>query len=194
MLLSITAKVRNGLLFKYRIEQGGISQKVAAAKAGVNEATWNALETMRFDRVSQKGLRVVASFLECDPLDLCPDKFRDSDCRLVRTVYQQADVDHMLGYEMSKQLCLPDPSEEAACQEVKDVRRATLLAVLDTLNSRDRAIIKMRYGLNDDGVCYTLLEIAKVYKITRKRAREVEAQALRKLQHPVRATLLEQYV
>jgi RNA polymerase primary sigma factor len=66
-------------------------------------------------------------------------------------------------------------------------------AVLKTLTYREREIIKLRYGIGD-GYTYTLEEVGKIFKVTRERVRQVEAKAIRKLQHPVRARKLEGFL
>ncbi len=58
-------------------------------------------------------------------------------------------------------------------------------SVLKTLTYREREIIKLRYGLGD-GYTYTLEEVGRIFKVTRERVRQIEAKAVRKLQHPVR--------
>ena len=66
-------------------------------------------------------------------------------------------------------------------------------AVLKTLTYREREIIKLRYGIGD-GYTYTLEEVGKIFKVTRERVRQVEAKAIRKLQHPVRSRKLEGFL
>jgi RNA polymerase primary sigma factor len=61
--------------------------------------------------------------------------------------------------------------------------------VLDTLTFREREIIKLRYGIGD-GYTYTLEEVGRIFRVTRERVRQIEAKAVRKLQHPVRARKL----
>ena len=65
--------------------------------------------------------------------------------------------------------------------------------VLKTLTYREREIIKLRYGIGD-GYTYTLEEVGRIFKVTRERVRQVEAKAIRKLQHPVRARKLEGFL
>jgi len=65
--------------------------------------------------------------------------------------------------------------------------------VLKTLSYREREIIKLRYGIGD-GYTYTLEEVGRIFKVTRERVRQVEAKAIRKLQHPVRARKLEGFI
>jgi RNA polymerase primary sigma factor len=65
--------------------------------------------------------------------------------------------------------------------------------VLKTLSYREREIIKLRYGIGD-GYTYTLEEVGRIFKVTRERVRQVEAKAIYKLQHPVRARKLEGFL
>ena len=61
--------------------------------------------------------------------------------------------------------------------------------VLRTLTYREREIIKLRYGLGD-GYPYTLEEVGRIFRVTRERVRQIEAKAVRKLQHPARSRQL----
>ncbi len=65
--------------------------------------------------------------------------------------------------------------------------------VLKTLTYREREIIKLRYGLGD-GYTYTLEEVGRIFKVTRERVRQIEAKAVRKLQHPVRSNQLSGFL
>ncbi len=79
---------------------------------------------------------------------------------------------------------------ETATQEML---RERIDQVLKTLTYREREIIKLRYGIGD-GYTYTLEEVGRIFKVTRERVRQVEAKALRKLQHPVRSRKLEGFL
>jgi RNA polymerase primary sigma factor len=81
------------------------------------------------------------------------------------------------------------PSETAA----QDMLKQRIEQVLRTLTYREREIIKLRYGIGD-GYTYTLEEVGRIFKVTRERVRQVEAKAIRKLQHPVRARKLQGFV
>ncbi len=78
-----------------------------------------------------------------------------------------------------------NPSDSAT----QDMLRGRIEQVLKTLTYREREIIKLRYGIGD-GYTYTLEEVGRIFKVTRERVRQVEAKAIRKLQHPVRARKL----
>jgi RNA polymerase primary sigma factor len=73
------------------------------------------------------------------------------------------------------------------------ILREKLEALLKTLTYREREIIRLRYGLGD-GYTYTLEEVGRIFKVTRERVRQIEAKAVRKLQHPVRSRQLEGFI
>ena len=81
------------------------------------------------------------------------------------------------------------PVQTAGVEMLKD----RIEEVLKTLTYREREIIKLRYGIGD-GYTYTLEEVGKIFKVTRERVRQVEAKAIRKLQHPVRSRKLEGFL
>ena len=81
------------------------------------------------------------------------------------------------------------PVNAATYEMLKD----KLEKVLETLTFREREIIKLRYGIGD-GYTYTLEEVGRIFKVTRERVRQIEAKAVRKLQHPVRSRQLEGFL
>jgi DNA-binding CsgD family transcriptional regulator len=86
-----------------------------------------------------------------------------------------------------------DETGEPADQAAQEMLKQRIEAVLKTLTYREREIIKLRYGIGD-GYTYTLEEVGRIFKVTRERVRQVEAKAIRKLQHPVRARKLQGFV
>lgn len=65
--------------------------------------------------------------------------------------------------------------------------------VLDTLDYREAMIVRYRFGFCDDGVPKTLEEVARIFKITRERVRQLETKALRKLRHPSKRKKIEDF-
>ena len=57
-----------------------------------------------------------------------------------------------------------------------DVRK-----MLDQLSPKERDVLIMRYGLDDDGVKKTLEEIGARYNVSRERIRQIENRAISKL-------------
>lgn len=68
-----------------------------------------------------------------------------------------------------------------------------ITSALRTLSPREERIVRLRYGLLEDGEIRTLEEIGKEFNLTRERIRQIEASALRKLRHPSRMKLLQGY-
>jgi RNA polymerase primary sigma factor len=73
------------------------------------------------------------------------------------------------------------------------ILRQKIESLLKTLTYREREIIRLRYGLGD-GYTYTLEEVGRIFKVTRERVRQIEAKAVRKLQHPIRSHQLEGFL
>jgi len=70
--------------------------------------------------------------------------------------------------------------------------REQLTKVLSTLTRREEKVIRLRFGLGD-GTPRTLEEVGTIFNVTRERVRQIEAKALKKLQHPSRARKLKGY-
>jgi RNA polymerase primary sigma factor len=60
-------------------------------------------------------------------------------------------------------------------------RKDALTRILDTLSGRQREILERRYGLAG-GAPSTLAELSRTFNVTRERVRQIERQALNKLQ------------
>ncbi len=66
--------------------------------------------------------------------------------------------------------------------------------VLDQLNEREKAVIRMRFGLLEDESDRTLEEIGKELSVTRERVRQIESSAIKKLKHPKVGRKLKNYI
>ena len=58
--------------------------------------------------------------------------------------------------------------------------RAALLAALDRLETRERTVLELRFGILD-GNAHTLEQIGDIFGVTRERIRQIELRGLRKL-------------
>jgi len=65
--------------------------------------------------------------------------------------------------------------------------------VLKTLTPREERVIRLRFGI-DDGYHRTLEEVGNIFQVTRERIRQIEDKALKKLRHPSRAAILQQFL
>jgi RNA polymerase primary sigma factor len=66
--------------------------------------------------------------------------------------------------------------------------------VLETLTKREARVIRLRFGLTEDGCPRTLEEVGALFNVTRERIRQIEAKALRKLKHPTRKRRLKAFM
>lgn len=77
---------------------------------------------------------------------------------------------------------------------LKEDLKAQIDDVLDQLNEREKAVIRMRFGLLDDESDRTLEEIGKELNVTRERVRQIESSAIKKLKHPKVGRKLKNYI
>ena len=83
----------------------------------------------------------------------------------------------------------PQPYEELVRRELK----ATLNIMLSTLNERQQQVLRLHYGMTD-GVCYSFERIGKELGISKERTRQIEHQAIEKLQKQGMALGLEDFL
>jgi RNA polymerase primary sigma factor len=91
--------------------------------------------------------------------------------------------------EFVEDMSAESPTQSATNGLLKD----RIDSLLKTLTFREREIIRLRYGLTD-GYTYTLEEVGRIFRVTRERVRQIEAKAVKKLQHPVRSRQLESFL
>ena len=77
---------------------------------------------------------------------------------------------------------------------LKDDLKGQIEGVLEQLNEREKAVIKMRFGIMDDESDRTLEEIGKELSVTRERVRQIESSAIKKLKHPKVGRKLKNYI
>jgi RNA polymerase primary sigma factor len=66
-----------------------------------------------------------------------------------------------------------------------DMLKKEISKLLRVLTYREREIVKLRYGL-ENGYSYTLEEVGRIFQVTRERVRQIEQEAVKKLQQPGR--------
>jgi RNA polymerase primary sigma factor len=163
-------------------------------KQAIKRALSNQSKTIRLpDHVVDKLANIrraevkLHEILDRDPNDEELADFLGLDVRRVK-IYRQASkapvsLDAPLSEDDSDQVSeiVADPNAAAPFEHlVKETDTALLKEVLAGLTDREKAILAMRFGLND-GVEKTLEEIGKVFGVTRERIRQIESEALKKL-------------
>ncbi len=81
------------------------------------------------------------------------------------------------------------PDEDVMKHNLREVTNSAL----QTLSSREQEIVRMRYGLNENGKEYTLQEVGEIFQVTRERIRQIEEKALFKLRSPYRSNKLREF-
>jgi len=84
---------------------------------------------------------------------------------------------------------LPSPLRTA----LKELRREELRKALEVLSERERRVLSLRYGLEDDEP-KTLEETGKLLGISRERVRQIQNEALEKLRQPKIRRRLERFL
>ncbi len=89
---------------------------------------------------------------------------------------------------------IPDPeSPEPDTTLIHDSLREEIKAALATLKDRERDVIKMYFGIEQD-YALTLNEIGEEFSLTRERVRQIKEKAIRRLQHKSRSIFLRPYL
>lgn len=75
----------------------------------------------------------------------------------------------------------------------KQLMKQDLNKLLDSLNPREKQVVRWRFGL-EDGRIKTLQEIGELMGVSRERVRQIESCAFRKLRNKKRTKNLQQYM
>jgi len=126
-------------------------------------------------------------------LDIPVDKIKN----IMSISKEPVSLDKPIGHD-SEDSILGDFIEDRTIISPERMAERTLLKqqvdeVLKTLTPREERVIRLRFGI-DDGYHRTLEEVGNIFNVTRERIRQIEDKALKKLRHPSRAAVLQQFL
>jgi len=127
-----------------------------------------------------------------DEMELSPEKVRE----ILKVSQEPVSLETPIGEEEDSHL--GDFIEDSGAVVPADAAAFRLLQeqleeVLDDLNTREKRVIQLRFGLLD-GQPRTLEEVGRVFGVTRERIRQIESKTLSKLRHPSRSGKLRDYI
>ncbi|MEO8889324.1 MAG: RNA polymerase sigma factor SigB [Jatrophihabitantaceae bacterium] len=152
----------------------------------------NKMQRMRREMSQTLGREVTHAELAVE-LDITEDRVRE----LIDLSRDLVSLDQTVGTDDDASLgdfIADDRATFAAEISVEEqLMRTQLHGVLDSLEAREAAVVRMRYGL-DGGQPRTLDEIGREFKLSRERIRQIERETMAKLRHPSRAQVLRDYL
>jgi RNA polymerase sigma factor RpoD-like protein len=151
----------------------------------------NKMQRIRREMLQELGREVTEEELAHE-LDITVDRLRE----LKDNARDLVSLDQTVGADDDASLgdFIADRSATDAEAEVEfGLMRRQLVEVLESLDHREQAVVRMRYGL-DDGTPHTLDDIGKAFGLSRERIRQIERETMSKLRHPSRAQVLRDYL
>jgi RNA polymerase sigma factor (sigma-70 family) len=151
----------------------------------------NKLQRIRREKSQELGREASHAELAHE-LDLTEERIRE----LLDLSRDLVSLDQAVGADDDASLgdFIADDRATAAESTVEaGLMRTQLYQVLETLEAREAAVVRMRYGL-DGGQPKTLDDIGRAFKLSRERIRQIERETMAKLRHPSRAQVLRDYL
>ncbi len=152
----------------------------------------NKLQRIRREMNQQLGREAHHSELAHE-LDITEERVRE----LIDLSRDLVSLDQTVGTDDDASLgdFIADERSTFAAETVVEsgLMRGHLQEVLNTLDAREAAVVRMRYGL-DGGQPKTLDEIGRAFKLSRERIRQIERETMAKLRHPSRSQVLRDYL
>lgn len=184
---NITLKIRNNLLLQAFKKIGEVPGQVLAQKIGISYGILNQYISLKLSPIDNNDDYRESAYKICDFLNMSPNELW-TDEQLTpldkSTVELTATYEQMTAY-------LPSYGDVTAKIEYEDLQRETA-SMLEGLDPRYKRVIELRFGLT--GKEHTLAEVGEELDVSRERARQMEAIALRQLRNPFRSENLREYI
>jgi len=142
-------------------------------------------------KMSQKMGRTPTIDEVAKELDMTPPQIREVLLRVPRSVSLETKVGKERDTELGDLLETDGITPEEML--MRESLHRDLQKLLTDLTSRERDVIRMRFGLGD-GNPYSLAEIGRALDLSRERVRQIEAKALQKLRQPKRRNQIRDYL
>jgi RNA polymerase nonessential primary-like sigma factor len=142
-------------------------------------------------KISQEKGRMPSVGEIATELDMTPDQVREVLTRVPRSVSLETKVGKERDTELGELVETDEKSPEELLMQ--ESLHRDLQQLLADLTSRERDVIRMRYGLGNDHP-YSLAEIGRELDLSRERVRQIEAKALQKLRQPKRRNRIRDYL
>ncbi len=150
----------------------------------------------KFNRVSRQLVQVLGREPTAEEIAAEMEMGVDRVREIIKIAQEPVSLETPIGEEEDSHLGdfiedhdAPAPAEAASFRLLKE----KLEEVLDTLTTREKKVLRLRFGL-EDGRARTLEEVGQYFGVTRERIRQIEAKALRKLRHPSRSKQLKDFI
>lgn len=127
-----------------------------------------------------------------EKLEVTPDKVRE----ILKISQKTTSLETPIGDDEDSYLGdFIEDTKQATPYELTSQRllRENIEEVLAALSERESKVLEMRFGLRG-AKPMTLEEVGREFGVTRERIRQIEAKALRKLKHPSRRRMLQDYL
>ena len=142
-------------------------------------------------KISQQKGRTATIEDVATELKMTPPQVREVLLRVPRSVSLETKVGKERDTELGDLLETDGLSPEDLL--MRESLHRDLQQLLTDLTTRERDVIRMRFGLND-GTPYSLAEIGRALDLSRERVRQIEAKALQKLRQPKRRNRVRDYL
>jgi RNA polymerase sigma factor (sigma-70 family) len=199
--IGASVKVFNFVFCNRRAELG-MTQKDLALASNCNIVFISQVETLKMPSGNftyiRDMLNRLAKALEYDFDLLFPQEYLDAiqNNKLPKRrnpVIWCLDVSLERLSDLSTHIYQLDSPEDIAIEKVSEEELKTVVQkAMEDFTERERLIIKMRFGLEDNKEC-TLEEVGQKLHITRVRVGQLEAKVLKKLRNPRRSNELREY-
>ena len=127
-----------------------------------------------------------------DVMEISPDKVRE----ILKISQKTTSLETPIGDDEDSYLGdFIEDTKQASPYELTSQRllRENIEEVLAALSDRESKVLEMRFGLRG-AKPMTLEEVGREFGVTRERIRQIEAKALRKLKHPSKRRMLQDYL